>query len=238
MSRISRISIKKCSKEDSYFMPLAEIGFYLDLHSFVYYDYINPYTNSVIEFIVTPSFNRNGDEKIMICQKIAERLGIQYNAATVLLTKSLPLFNSHIKENPDVQALFPRYDEIMRLANRNSFIPDNQISLNFMCYRQGVELHIRARTVESAKQQLLDYEEDGSVLEEYTKSSVQQICDQYRGLHLEENRTSNHPHKKWILYQELEGYHFKPYYFICLRDIVEALPLSHHNQYHEEPYYE
>jgi len=238
MERINKIAIKKSLTDDDFYMPLAEIKFYLGIQPFQYLDYINPFTNSLVDFFVKRTFTRHGDEKIKLCQDIADRLAMQYCAAVDLFAKLVPLFNRCIRENPKVQAEFPTFDEVMRFANRNGFRADNQMSLNFMCYRQGVELHIRSKTVESAKQQFLDYEEDGSVTEEYTQSAVQIICDQYHVLHVVQNCSDTRPDKPWVLLEELESGHNKTYYFDSLRDIVNLLPLPQHCQNFQETYHE
>ena len=236
--RISRISIKRSSAEDYFFMPLAEISFYIDVHFFLYHDYINPFTNSLIDFIVRKTYNRQGDEKIRLCHNFAERFNIHYHQAVDLFNGIVPVINQYIRENQRMRSDFPSYNAVMRLAYQNGFKPDNAMSLNFMAVRQGGESHIRAKTVDSAMQQLLDYEADGEVFEYYTKASVQKICSEYRGLRVAENRTGRRPEKSWILYEDLDGFHEKLHYFDCLRDIVKALPLPNQCQYHEEPYYE
>jgi hypothetical protein len=238
VERINKIKIKRSSKDDGYYMPLADISFNIGSHPFHYLDYINPFTNGVADFIVTRTFTRHGDEKIKLCQDIADRLAIEYNVAVDLFSKLVPLLNRYVRENPAVQAEFPTFDEVMRLANQNGFSADNQMSLNFMCYRQNVEMHIRAKTVESAKLQFLEYEEDGSVSEEYTQQSVQTICDQYKVLHVERNLSGTRPTMPWVLLEELDSGHNKPYYFDSLRDIVNLLPLPQHYQNHQEPYHE
>jgi hypothetical protein len=238
MTRFSRISIQKSTIDDLFYMPLAEISFYLDTHFFVYQDYINPFTNGLIDFFVRQTFSRHGDEKIRLCQNIAERLALHYHQAVDIFNGIVPLINQYILENPSVQVEFPSYDAVMRLAYRNGFKPDNAMSLNFMSFRQGVELHIRAKTVASAMSQLLEYEEDGSVFEQHTLESVRKICNEYQGLRVAVNQTDRSPEKLWIMYEDLDGFHEKPHYFDCLRDIVNLLPLPKHCQYHEEPYYE
>jgi hypothetical protein len=238
MERINKIAIKKSLIDDDFYMPLADIKFYLGIQPFQYLDYVNPFTNSLVDFFVKRTFTRHGDEKIRLCQDIADRLAIEYSTAVDLFSKLVPLFNRYINDNPAVQADFPTYDEVMRLANRNGFIADDQIGLNFMVYRQGVEIHIRAKTVASAKLQFLEYEEDGSVSEEYTQQSVQTICDQYKVLHVERNLSGTRPTMPWVLLEELDSGHNKPYYFDSLRDIVNLLPLPQHYQNHQEPYHE
>jgi hypothetical protein len=238
MERINKIAIKKSLIDDDFYMPLADIKFYLGIQPFQYLDYVNPFTNSLVDFFVKRTFTRHGDEKIRLCQDIAERLAIDYSAAVNLFAKLVPLLNLFISENPAVQEVFPTYDEVMRLANQNGFKADDQIGLNFMCYRKNIEMHIRAKTVESAKQQFLEYEEDGSVSEEYTQQSVQHICNQYPGLRVVHNQSGSRPEKPWILLEKLTGPFEKPYYFDTLRDIAILLPLPHHYQNHEEPYHE
>lgn len=238
MVRINKIAMKRSIKDDSFYMPLADIRFYLDTQPFQYFDYINPFTNSLIDFFVRKTFTRHGDEKIRLCQDITERLAIEYSAAVNLFAKLVPSLNRFIRENQAIQAVFPTYDEVMRLANQNGFTSDNQMSLNFMCYRQNVEMHIRAKTIESAKLQFLEYEEDGSVSEEYTQQSVQTICDQYKVLHVELNLSGTRPTMPWVLLEELDSGHNKPYYFDTLRDIANFLPLPQHYQNHQEPYHE
>jgi hypothetical protein len=238
MERINKIVIKRSSKDDGYYMPLADISFNIESNPFQYLDYINPFTNSLIDFFVKRTFTRHGDEKIRLCQDIAERLAIEYSAAVNIFAKLVPLLNLFISENPAVQEVFPTYDEVMRLANQNGFKVDDQIGLNFICYRQNVELHIRAKTVESAKLQFLEYEEEGSVSEEYTQQGVQKICNQYPGLHVVQNLTGSRPEKPWILLEKIKGPFEKPYYFDTLRDIVNFLPLPQHYQNHQEPYHE
>lgn len=238
MVRIDKITIKRSSLDDDFYMPIADISFNIGIHQFQYFDYINPFTNCVADFFVMRTCTRHGDEKIRLCQDIAERLVIDYSAAVNLFAKLVPLLNRFISENPAVQEAFPTYDEVMRLANQNGFKVDDQIGLNFMCYRKNVELHIRAKTVESAKLQFLEYEEEGSVSEEYTQQGVQKICNQYPGLHVVHNQTGSRPEKQWILLERLKGPFEKPYYFDTLRNIVNFLPLPQHYQNHQEPYYE
>lgn len=236
--RISRISVKRSQKEDDFYMPLADVSFYLDDHCFVYLDYINPFTNRLIDFFVRQTHNRNGDEKIRLCQSIAGLFKLHYHQAVDIFNGIVPIINQYIHDNQRIQSEFPSYDAVMRLAYQNGFKPDNALSLNFMAYHQGVELHIRAKTIDSAMAQLLDYEADKDVLECYTKTSVQNICNEYPGLWVTENRTCRRPEKLWILFEDLDGFHEKPHYFDCLRDIVNILPLPKHFYYHEEPYYE
>jgi hypothetical protein len=238
MERIDNIKIKRSSIDDDFYMPLADISFNIGSHPFQYFDYINPFTNGVADFFVTRTFTRHGDEKIKLCQDIADRLAIELNVAVDLFSKLVSLLNRYVRENSAVQAEFPTFNEVMRLANQNGFSADNQISLNFMCYRQNVEMHIRAKTVESAKQQFLEYEKDRSVSEEYTQQSVQHICNQYPGLRVVHNKSGSRPEKPWILLEKLTGPFEKPYYFDTLRDIAILLPLPHHYQNHEEPYHE
>ena len=236
--RISRISVKRSQKEDDFYMPLAEVSFYLDDHCFVYLDYINPFTNRLIDFFVRQTHSRQGDEKIRLCQSIAGLFKLHYHQAVDIYNGIIPVINQHIRDNQRMRPEFPDYDSVMRLAYQNGFKPDNTLSLNFIAVRQGVELHIRAKTVASAAAQLLEYEEDGTVFEQYTQNSVQKICNDYRGLRVEENRTGRRPEKHWILFEDLDGVHKRPYYFDCLRDIVNFLPLPHHYQFHEELYHE
>lgn len=236
--RISRISIKKCSIEDYFYMPLAEISFYLDTYFFEYHDYINPFTNGLIDFFVRQTYCRNGDEKVRLCQDIAGLFKIHYHQAVDIFNSIVPVINQYIRDNKRICSEFPSYDAVMRFAYQNGFKPDDAVSLNFMAVRQGVEWHIRAKTVSSVMDQLLEYEADGAVSEYYTKASVQKICREYPGLRLVENQTGRRPEKQWILYEDLDGFHEKPHYFDSLRDIVTILPLPKHFFCHEEPYYE
>ncbi|WKJ91330.1 hypothetical protein QZJ86_04160 [Methylomonas montana] len=231
---IRKIVIKRSNKEDDYFMPLAEISFCANTISFTYIDYINPFTNRISDVFVRKTHTRQGDQKKQLFNEIQKAFYVDISTAIQIYFSIIPELNNHIT-TPQVQAQFPNYNELMGLAYKNGFVDENKIGFNFRGFRNGVERHIRANTVEFAKQQFLEYESDASVLEVYSMASVQKICDEYTGLRVSPNLTGIKFEKSWVLLEETEHGNEKIYYFETLRDVVSALPLEHQYRYHEEP---
>lgn len=223
---IHDISIKPSVIEDLYYMPLAEIRFSLNEHSFFYFDYIDPFANTVCSVNVPKGAVRFGNNKRSVINNISDKFDIEFGQAAAIYFKVIARLNDHLRSSEQARQDFPTFRQLMNLADKHHLTDSCAIRFGFIKDEDGFEKHISASSVKSTIEKVEQLAATDDADEEYTEASVRKACNDYHGVVLLRNTGPNSPQKPWILHKNCPPQRPASYYFGTLKDAQDALPLD------------